>query len=337
MRELIIDDTRIADDEPCYVIAEIGHNHQGNIDKCKALFDAARWAGCNAVKLQKRDNKTLYTEAYYNSPYNSENAFGPTYGLHREALEFGEDEYFDLQEYAEGLGLTFFATAFDLPSLKFLISLDVPTIKIASGDLHSHCLVRTALAADVPVICSTGGADDYDVGVTFGTGRYGADQERIAILHCTSGYPARYDELNLRCIERLRGKFPNVIGWSAHDTGIAMAPVAYALGARIIEKHFTLNRAWKGTDQSFSLEPQGMKAMIDNLKQCKESLGDGIKRVYGTEIEALKKQWKNQEGKIDGGLSGSNGSRASGMGPRTAVGSCAEEIYAQTHHNEAGC
>jgi sialic acid synthase len=299
MRELVIDDVRIADDTECYVIAEIGHNHQGDLAKCKEMFDAAKWAGCSAVKLQKRDNKTLYTEEMYNAPYNSENAFGPTYGLHREALEFDGDQYLRLQAYAGHIGITFFATAFDVPSANFLWDLGVPAIKIASGDLTNSYLLKYAASLGVPIILSTGGGDMKQV--------LAAKEEfdkagcPKAVLQCTSGYPASYDELNLRVIESYRAlMWETVIGWSAHDTGIAMAPVAYALGARIIEKHFTLNRAWKGTDQSMSLEPQGMRTMIDNLKQCRAALGDGCKYRLQSEYEPLKKQWKNAEGRIDG-------------------------------------
>jgi sialic acid synthase len=296
LRELIIDGVRIADDEPCYVIAEIGHNHQGSVDLCKQMFDAAKWAGCNAVKLQKRDNKTLYTEEFYNSPYNSENAFGATYGEHREALEFDQRQYELLKAYAESIGLTFFATAFDIPSANFLQQLGCPAIKVASGDCQNVELIKWLNVNWIkPVIVSTGGGG-RPASMIYNT-------QECAVLHCTSGYPAQYDELNLRCIRKLRKEWKRqVIGWSAHDTGIHMAPVAYALGARIIEKHFTLNRAWKGTDQAFSLEPQGMRTMIDNLKDCKAALGDGIKRRYESENEPLKKQAKNANGQVDGGL-----------------------------------
>jgi sialic acid synthase len=294
LRELVIDGIRIADDTDCYVIAEIGHNHQGSVETCKKMFDAAKWAVCNAVKLQKRDNKTLYTEEFYNSPYNSENAFGATYGEHREALEFDFRQYQLLKAYAESIGLTFFATAFDIPSADFLAELKVPAIKIASGDLTNRPLFDRVARFGAPVIFSTGGGtvqEAYDA-ATILLGRC-----EFAILHCTSGYPAKYDELNLRVLAQPTSV---VVGWSAHDTGIAMAPVAYALGARIIEKHFTLDRSMKGTDQAMSLEPGAMKKMIENLKQCRLALGDGIKRQYPSETESLKKQRKNADGRIDG-------------------------------------
>jgi sialic acid synthase len=295
MRELIIDGTRIADDTDCYVIAEVGHNHGGSVEKCKELFDAAKWSGANAVKLQKRDNKTLYTEEFYNSPYNSEHAYGKTYGEHREALEFDFDQYTLLKCYAEAIGLTFFATAFDVPSADFLAALKVPAIKIASGDYTNNALWSWCMRKwNYPLIVSTGGAETVDNQCGW------LAHDHVALLHCTSGYPASYDELNLNVLGTFREHFSCVVGWSGHDTGIAMAPVAYALGARIIEKHFTLDRSAKGTDQAMSLEPHGFRAMVENLKLCKRALGDGVKRRYASEIAPLAKQWKNQDGKIDG-------------------------------------
>jgi sialic acid synthase len=294
LRELIIDGTRIADDEDCYVIAEVGHNHGGSVEKCKDLFDAAKWAGANAVKLQKRENKTLYTEEFYNSPYNSEHAYGKTYGEHREALEFDFAQYDLLKCYAEAIGLTFFATAFDVPSADFLAALKVPAIKIASGDLTNDALLMRCEKIGVPLIVSTGGCEQFDIDYMM------AAFKPAAVLHCTSGYPASYDELNLAVIPAFREQFSCVVGWSGHDTGIAMSPVAYALGARIIEKHFTLDRSSKGTDQAMSLEPKGFAHMVENLRLCKRALGDGVKRRYASEVAPLAKQWKNEDGKIDG-------------------------------------
>ena len=297
MREILLGGKKVNDSSPAYVIAEIGHNHQGSVETCKRLFDAAKDAGCDAVKLQKRDNKHLYSPEMYHAPYNSENAFGPTYGKHREALEFDKAQYELLKAYAESIGLVFCATAFDIPSLLFLARINVPIIKIASGDLSNEALLREAAKVGIPVIFSTGGAEAKSV--------IAAHEILVgvphAILQCTSGYPAKYDELNLRVIETYREMFRNsVIGWSGHDTGISMALVAYALGARIIEKHFTLDRSWKGTDQAMSLEPKGMANMIENLTLAYLSLGTGVKKQYESEIEPLKKQRKNKHGQVDG-------------------------------------
>jgi sialic acid synthase len=295
LRELVIDGTRIADDTDAYVIAEIGHNHQGNLDLCKRMFQAAKDVGCNAVKLQKRDNKTLYSPEFYNSPYNSENAFGATYGEHREALEFDQDQYIELKQVADDLGITFFATAFDGVSADFIVRVGLPAIKIASGDLTNLDLLNHVSQYDLPVIISTGGGSLKEVSKAYGLCHPGA------IMQCTSGYPASYKELNLSVIETFHYAFPkSVIGFSDHSNGISMAPIAYALGARIFEKHFTLDRTMKGTDQAMSLEPSGMRKMVRDLKRARLALGDGIKRRYQSEAIPLAKQWKNANGQIDG-------------------------------------
>ena len=299
-REMYIGDTHITCATDAYVIAEIGHNHQGNLDTCKEMFDAAKWAGCNAVKLQKRDNKTLYSPEMYDAPYNSENAFGATYGLHREALEFNEEQYEELGAYASKIGIHFFATAFDKQSADFLNSLNLPCLKLASGDVGNiELLQHVRNTWKRPIIFSTGGATARQIE----TAHTILDKGRgsLAVLQCTSGYPAVSSELDLKVIYTYTKAFPNTtIGYSGHDTGTLAACIAYSWGARIIEKHFTLNRAWKGTDQAMSLEPQGMKYLVDNLRETRLMIGQETKRVYASEIEPLKKQLKNAEGKIDG-------------------------------------
>ena len=290
-RELTIDGVRIADDTDAYVIAEIGHNHQGSVDQAKQLFEEAKRCGASAVKLQKRDNRSLYTSDFFNRPYENENSFGPTYGLHREALEFGRDEYEELKLFATQLGITFFATTFDLPSLEFLMSLDMPAYKIASGDLTNTPLLRAVADTGKPVIFSTGGGTIDDVRRAYETVAESNDQ--IGILQCTAGYPADWKELDLRVIETYREVFPEaLVGYSGHDNGIAMAAVAYTLGARVIEKHFTLNRAMKGTDHRFSLEPAGLRKLVRDLQRTRDSMGKGHKTPYASETEPMVKMSK---------------------------------------------
>ena len=291
MRRMNIDGREISDASECYVIAEIGHNHQGELEKCRELFKAAKEIGATAVKLQKRDNRSLFTKAMFDQPYTSENAFGATYGAHREFLEFGRDEYVELKKVAKDLGITFFSTAFDVPSADFLAELDMPAYKIASADLKNIPLLRHVAKIGKPMIISTGGGTMEDV-----RRAYAAVQPinpQIAILQCTASYPCEADRLNLGVIETFRREFPDaVIGFSAHDNGIAMPVVAYALGARIIEKHFTLNRTWKGTDHALSLAPDGMRRMVRDLHRAHQALGDGIKRVFPEEEAPVKKMAK---------------------------------------------
>ncbi|MEQ8813861.1 MAG: N-acetylneuraminate synthase family protein [Thalassobaculum sp.] len=292
LRALEIGGRRVDDDSDCFVIAEIGHNHQGRLDQALELVDAAAACGASAVKLQKRDNRALFTAEMYDSIYNSENAFADTYGAHRDLLEFGRDEYVAMRERAEKHGLLFFSTAFDKPSADFLHDLDMPAYKIASGDLTNIPLITYIAGFGKPMIMSTGGGTMDDVRRAYHAVR--PINPNFAILQCTSGYPPNFEELNLNVIKTFREEFPDVqIGLSSHDSGIAMALVGYVLGARIIEKHFTLNRAMKGTDHAFSLERQGLSKLVRDLKRARISMGDGVKRTYDSEKAPLKKMAKS--------------------------------------------
>jgi N-acetylneuraminate synthase/sialic acid synthase len=290
-RQLIIADRVISDDSDAFVIAEIGHNHQGSLKTAKELFQAATECGVSAVKLQKRDNRSLYTREMYAKPYENENSFGATYGEHREALEFGKAEYEDLRGEAGRLGMAFFSTAFDVKSADFLAELGSQAYKIASGDLRNTPLLRHVAKLGKPMIVSTGGGTLDDVQRAYDTVM--PINPRLCLLQCTCGYPAEFAELDLRVIATYREKFPEVvIGYSGHDNGIAMPVAAYMLGARVIEKHFTLNRAMRGTDHSFSLEPVGMKKMIRDLQRTRLALGDGRKKVYASEASPVLKMGK---------------------------------------------
>ena len=291
MRELRIDGRRIADDTPCFVIAEIGHNHQGSVERARELVRAAHEAGVDAVKLQKRDNRRLYTRALYDSPYDNENSFGPTYGAHREALELDRDAYVTLRDEARSLGLVFFATAFDEPSADLLAELGAPAFKIASGDLRNTPLLRHVAGFGKPLVVSTGGAtiEDVDRAVETVTGVGGT----LCLLQCTAAYPAAVEDLNLGVIATLRERYPElVIGLSDHQDGIAMAPVAFMLGARVVEKHFTLSHTAKGTDHAFSLMPEGMRKLVRDLRRVPIAIGDGVKRPLPSEEKPLQKMGK---------------------------------------------
>lgn len=282
----------IDDASDMYVIAEIGHNHQGNVEKCKELFRAAKAAGAHAVKLQKRDNRALFTREAFDKPYDNPNSFGETYGAHREFLEFGRDEYVELKRFAAELGIDFFSTAFDLPSAEFLAKLDVPAFKMASGDLKSIPLLKHVAGFGKPMFVSTGGATMEEVRRAYEA--ITPINKQLCLMQCTAGYPPEWNELNLKVIETFRREFPlAVIGFSSHDNGIAMSIAAYMLGARAIEKHFTLNRAMKGTDHAFSLEPIGLTKMVRDLRRLRIALGDGVKRTYDSEKLPLTKMGKS--------------------------------------------
>jgi N-acetylneuraminate synthase/sialic acid synthase len=291
IRELTVDGVRIADDAPCYVVAEVGHNHQGDLEKAKQLIHSAHEWGANAVKLQKRSNRTLYTRDFYDQPYDNEFSFGSTYGEHREALELGTDEYRELQTYARELGITFFATAWDFESADFLADLDMPAYKFASGDLKNTPLQRYVAQIGKPMFLSTGGGTLEDI--ERAVDAILSINEQLCVLQCTAAYPAAAEDLNLRVIAELRERFPQlVIGLSDHQNGIAMALVAYMLGARVIEKHFTLDHAWKGTDHAFSLMPDGLRRLVRDLHRIPDALGDGVKRPLPVEEKPLEKMGK---------------------------------------------
>ncbi len=291
MRRIEIAGLDISDDSLPFIIAEVGHNHQGRLEQALELIRAASIAGASAVKFQKRDNRSMFTPAMYNEPYNSENSFGDSYGLHRDALEFGLDEYKACIAEAQKMNITFFATAFDFQSADFLESLNMPLYKIASGDLTNLPLLEYVARFKKPMIISTGGSNFEMIDVAVKTIR--RTHNNFAILQCTASYPADFKQLNLRVIERLRERYPeNVIGFSGHDNGIAMSTAAFTLGARIIEKHFTLNRALKGTDHAFSLEPQGLGKLVRDLRRTSDALGDGNKVVYENELAPMRKMRK---------------------------------------------
>ncbi len=291
MRKLSIDGKEIQDDSGCYVIAEIGNNHQGRLETAMEMFRVAKECGADAVKLQKRDNRCLYTKASYNKPYDHENSFGKTYGEHREFLEFGWSEYQELMAYGKEIGITVVATAFDIPSAEFLAKLDVPAFKVASGDLKNIPLLTHIASYGKPMVISTGGGTMADVNRAYDA--IMPINQQLGILQCTAGYPAEFDELNLRVITTFRERFPNAtIGLSSHDNGIAMAIAAFMLGARIVEKHFTFNHTWKGTDHAFSLEPSGFRKLVRDLDRLKVAIGDGVKRTYDSEVEPIVKMGK---------------------------------------------
>jgi sialic acid synthase len=291
MRQVLLNKTNIDDFCKPYVIAELGNNHQGSIAECKKLILAAKESGADAVKLQKRSNKDLFTQSMLDSPYDNPNSYGKTYGKHREYLELDIEAYFELKECCETLEIDFFATPFDIESVDTLDRIDLPFYKVASGDLTNIPLIECLATRGKPIIISTGGATLPDIDRAHSAIR---DQEcDVVILQCTAAYPARSEQLNLQVIQTLREKYPDtVIGYSGHDNGIAMPLVAYVLGARVIEKHFTLDRTLKGTDHVFSLTPNGLKSMVRDLRRAHSAMGDGAKRMLEVENGPITKMSK---------------------------------------------
>ena len=292
MTKLIIDKIKFDNKNPLF-IAEIGNNHQGCLKQCKELFLAAKQSGANAVKLQKRNNKTLFTKKAYNEPYNSENSFACSYGKHRDYLELGKREYLELKKYAKKIDIIFFATAFDFESADFLNNeIDLPAFKIASGDILNLPLIEYVSKFNKPIILSTGCSTMKDVIDAFNVLK--KKSNNFAILQCTASYPCEPEELNLNVINSFKKRFKNIlVGLSSHHNGISQEIVAYMLGARIFEKHFTLNRSLKGTDHSFSLTPLGLSKLIRDIKRIPISLGSSNKKPINSEKKPVLKMRKS--------------------------------------------
>ena len=252
-----------------FVIAEVGQNHQGDPELAIEYIRVFANAGANAIKFQTRDNKHLFSEEAYEAPYHSENAFAPTYGKHREALELDTKYLPLLKKECESQGVFFMSTPFDEPSLGILDSLNTDILKVASFDIGNLPFLDKIGKTRRPVVMSIGGGKlEHVIDSVHVIQKYHSD---ISILHCVSEYPCEYRKLGLENIKRLIQKFPNLaIGLSDHFNGTLSGPIAYTLGARIFEKHVTLNRSNKGTDHSFALEPEGFRKFSRDINRVKD-------------------------------------------------------------------
>jgi N-acetylneuraminate synthase len=275
--------TTIGQGNPCYVVAEIGINHNGDIRIAKQLIDVAAAAGCSAVKFQKRTVDVVYSAAELAKP--RESPFGTTNGDLKRALEFGEDQYREIDAHCERKGMVWFASPWDEASVDFLEKFDVPCHKVASASLTDDHLLRHIRATKKPVLLSTGMSTmaqiDHAVEI-LGRGN-------LVILHATSTYPASYEELNLRVIPALAQRFNVPVGYSGHETGIPSSVAAVALGASVVERHLTLDRAMWGSDQAASLEPNGMNRLMRDIRLVETSFGDGKKRLLDREVPIMEK------------------------------------------------
>jgi sialic acid synthase len=260
----------IAGGDP-FVIAEVGQNHQGDLGIAREFIRIFAFEGANAIKFQTRSNRYLFSRDAYEMPYASENAFADTYGEHREKLELKPEWLPILKSDCEKHGVMFMSTPFDEPSLDLLIEVGVDIFKIASFDLGNLPFIHRIATKGKPVVMSVGGgkADQIRSSVEL----FLSCHDEVAVLHCVSEYPCEYNRLGLENIDTLIREFPDcVIGSSDHFNGTLSGPIAYMKGARVFEKHVTLNRAWKGTDHSFALEPDGFRKFVRDVKRVRHML-----------------------------------------------------------------
>ncbi|MFH1914759.1 MAG: N-acetylneuraminate synthase family protein [Pseudomonadota bacterium] len=272
---------------PCFVVAEIGNNHQGDFLMAQRMIDEAAAAGVHGVKFQKRDMEALLTREGRAAPYTGCNSFGPTYGEHRNALELSIDQMARLKEYSESLGLVFFASAWDDPSLRQILGLDVDLLKICSADLVNVPLVRKYAATGIPIILSTGMSSLEDIDVALAEIR--AYHDDVVLLHCNSTYPCPDEKIGLPVMEGLRERYALPVGYSGHEQGIGPSVAAVALGACVVERHFTLDKTLKGTDHQASLEPDELARMVTMIREVEKAMRVKGKTVFPEEQAAAKK------------------------------------------------
>ena len=283
MAEVKIGNSLVGDGHPCFIIAEIGINHNGDIDIAKRLIDLAKFSGCDAVKFQKRTIDVVYKSEELAAP--RESPFGNTNGDLKYALEFELEDYQEIDRYCREKKIPWFASCWDEGSVDFINQFDVPCYKIASPSLTDDNLIRYTKSKGKPIILSTGMSTveqiDHAVEVL--------GKDNLLILHATSTYPAQYDELNLAVIPVIKKRYGLPIGYSGHETGIPSSISVVALGGCVVERHITLDRAMWGSDQAASLGPGGIIKMVSGIRLMEMAMGDGIKKVIEREKPIIKK------------------------------------------------
>ncbi len=273
----------VGEGEQPFIVAEIGINHNGDVNLAKKLIDMAVFAGCDAVKFQKRTIELVYTPEELSKE--RENPFGTTNGDLKRGLEFGEKEYREIDKYCKQRGIMWFASPWDVKSVDFLEKFNPPIYKIASACLTDDVLLRHVKKTKKPIIMSTGMSTIKQI-------RRAVDlvgEKNLALLHCTSTYPSKDEELNLHAIPWLKKTFNCPIGYSGHETGVYPSLVATVLGANIVERHITLDRAMWGSDHAASLEPDGLNRLVKSIRLLSSWLGDGKKKVFESEIPIIQK------------------------------------------------
>lgn len=287
----ITENKYIGPDEPVFIIAEVGQNHNGEMEIAKQLIDVAVDSGADAVKFVKRTIEDILTKEALKRPYLGPHSFGDTYGEHRRKLEFSPEQHFELADYCRQKGIIYFATPTDRNAADMLEEIGVPLYKIASRDLINIPLIEHVAQKGKPVILSSGMSTMDDIEDAVNTIlKYNED---LVLMHCTSEYPCPYEHVNLRMIGTLRKKFDLNIGFSGHTIGISMPVIAATLGAVAVEKHITLARYMKGTDHAGSLEPDGLKRVVRDIRNLEKALGDGQKHVYDGELQVKYKLGKS--------------------------------------------
>lgn len=284
-REINLGNRFIGDGHPVFVIGEIGINHNGNVEIAKKIIAGAKHAGCDAVKFQKRTPEICTPKDQWN--IERDTPWGRmTYIDYRYKVEFGEKDYNEIDRFCKEIGIIWFASCWDEPSVDFIEQFNPPLYKTASASLTDFDLLKKHKELNKPIMISTGMStmEQINKAVEF------MEKDKLLIAHATSSYPCKLEELNLKMIETLRNLYTGIpIGYSGHEVGLAPTWAAVALGASFVERHITLDRAMWGTDQAASVEVGGMERLVSNIRDIELSLGDGVKKVYDSELGQIKK------------------------------------------------
>jgi N-acetylneuraminate synthase len=284
-REIEIADRVVGPGHPCFVIAETGINHNGDLDVARELIDVAHTAGCDAVKFQKRTPELCVPESERDRV--KETPWGDlTYLEYRTRIELGEEEYAEIDRHCRDRGILWFASAWDEPSVDFLERFEPCCYKVPSAALTDHSLLRRLKATGRPLIVSTGMSTMEQIEAAVDVL---GDDVPWALMHATSSYPAPTDEINLRMIDVLRERFDCVVGYSGHEVGLQVSLAAAAMGASLLERHVTLDRAMWGSDQAASVEPGGLERLVRDVRVIEMAHGDGVKRVYDSELPVMRR------------------------------------------------
>jgi len=284
-REIKVGARFVGDGHSVFIIGEIGINHNGDVEIAKKIIAGAKHAGCDAVKFQKRTPEICTPKDQWN--IERDTPWGRmTYIDYRHKVEFGEKEYSAIDKYCKEIGMTWFASCWDEEAVDFIEQFNPPLYKTASASLTDFSLLEKHKKLNKPIMMSTGMStiEQIDKAVSF------MDKNNLMIAHATSAYPCKNEELNLKMIETLKQKYTDIpIGYSGHEVGLAPTWAAVALGACFVERHITLDRAMWGTDQAASVEVGGMERLVGNIRDIEKSLGDGIKKIYDSELGQIKK------------------------------------------------
>src|SRR5271166_4467779 len=283
LQEIRLGSKVVGPGRPCYVVAEIGINHNGDIDLAKKLINVALGADCDAVKFQKRTIDVVYTPEELAKP--RESPFGATNGDLKRGLEFEQEEYEEIDRYCREVKIDWFASCWDEASVDFIAQFNTPCFKIASASLTDGNLLRHTRKVGRPVLLSTGMSTVKEVDVAVEI----LGKKDLILLHACSTYPAYYEELNLKVIDLLRDRYGVLVGYSGHETGLPSSVAAAVMGACVIERHITLDRSMWGSDHAASLEPNGITRLVRDIRLIEKSMGDGIKRVLEREQPIIKK------------------------------------------------